>query len=222
MGMPATAKRWTADDVRALPADRNRYEVIEGELYVTPAPSFRHQEALSSLHFAMSLYLREHPVGMVLFAPTDVEFEPESMVQPDLFVLPLVDGRKPRSVKEAGKLLLAVEVLSPSTARLDRQLKRRLYQRYGVEEYWIVDLTRELWNGGCNAKSGPRSLRTSFAGIQQRRFSLSSYRCLGFSRSRSRSTEHFSTAQFLASSTAIPCLPAYWMILASLVTSVHP
>ncbi len=140
MGMPATARRWTADDVRALPADSNRYEVIDGELYVTPAPSFRHQEALGSLHFAMSLYLREHPVGMVLFAPTDVEFERESMVQPDLFVLPLVDGRKPRSVKEAEGLLLAVEVLSPSTARLDRQLKRRLYQRFGVEEYWIVDL----------------------------------------------------------------------------------
>lgn len=140
MGMPAAAKRWTADDVRALPADRNRYEVIDGDLYVTPAPSFRHQEALGSLHFAMSLYLRDHPVGMVLFAPTDVEFEPESMVQPDLFVLPLVDGRKPRSVKEAGGLLLAVEVLSSNTARLDRQLKRRLYQRFAVPEYWIVDI----------------------------------------------------------------------------------
>lgn len=144
MGMPATAKRWTADDVRALPTDRNRYEVIGGELYVTPAPSFRHQAALSSLHFAMSLYLRDHPVGMVLFAPTDVEFEPESMVQPDLFVLPLVGGRKPRSVREAGGLLLAVEVLSPGTARLDRQLKRRLYQRFGVPEYWIVDTDARL------------------------------------------------------------------------------
>lgn len=144
MGMPATARRWTADDVRALPADRNRYEVIEGELYVSPAPSFRHQEALSVLHFAISLYLRDHAIGMVLFAPTDVEFETESMVQPDLFVLPLVDGRKPRSVQEAGKLLLAVEVLSPSTARLDRHLKRRLYQRFGVEEYWIVDLDARI------------------------------------------------------------------------------
>lgn len=151
MGMPATAKRWTADDVRALPADRNRYEVIDGELYVTPAPSFRHQDALGALYFAMSLYLRDHPVGMVLFAPTDVEFERASMVQPDLFVLPLVDGRKPRSVKEAGGLLLAVEVLSPSTARLDRQLKRRLYQRFGVAEYWIVDLDArvvERWSRG--------------------------------------------------------------------------
>ncbi|MEO7648283.1 MAG: Uma2 family endonuclease [Gemmatimonadaceae bacterium] len=138
--MPATARRWTADDVRALPADRNRYEVIEGELYVTPAPTFRHQDALGVLHFAMSLYLRDNPIGMVLFAPTDVEFESESMVQPDLFVLPLVEGRKPRSVKEAEGLLLAVEVLSPSTARLDRHLKRRLYQRFGVVEYWIVDL----------------------------------------------------------------------------------
>lgn len=151
MGMPATARRWTADDVRALPSDRNRYEVIEGELYVTPAPSFRHQDALGTLYFAVSLYLRDHPVGMALVAPTDVEFEPESMVQPDLFVLPLVDGRKPRSVKEAGKLLLAVEVLSPGTARRDRHLKRRLYQRHGVEEYWIVDVDAgvvERWRQG--------------------------------------------------------------------------
>ena len=140
MGMPATARRWTADDVRALPADRNRYEVIDGELYVTPAPSFRHQDALATLFFAVTSYVREHHAGLALFAPADVEFEPESMVQPDLFVLPLVDGRKPHSVKEAGRLLLVVEVLSPSTARLDRHLKRRLYQRYGVEEYWIVDL----------------------------------------------------------------------------------
>ena len=88
----------------------------------------------------MTSYVREHHAGLALFAPADVEFEPESMVQPDLFVLPLVDGRKPHSVKEAGRLLLVVEVLSPSTARLDRHLKRRLYQRYGVEEYWIVDL----------------------------------------------------------------------------------
>ncbi len=66
------------------------------------------------------------------------------MVEPDLFVVPLVDGREPRTWEEAGRLLLAVEILSPSTARADRQVKRRLYQREAVPEYWIVDVDARL------------------------------------------------------------------------------
>ncbi|MGH7717648.1 MAG: Uma2 family endonuclease, partial [Gemmatimonadaceae bacterium] len=67
-----------------------------------------------------------------------------TMVQPDLFAVPLVEGRKPRTWEEAGRLLLAVEVLSPGTARADRDVKRRLYQRHRVPEYWIVDVDARL------------------------------------------------------------------------------
>lgn len=83
-----------------------------------------------------------------MIAPADVEFNHDRMVEPDLFVVPLLDGRVPRTWEEAGRLLLAVEILSPSTARADRTVKRRLYQSEGIPEYWIVDVDArlmELW-----------------------------------------------------------------------------
>ncbi|MEX1185530.1 MAG: Uma2 family endonuclease [Gemmatimonadaceae bacterium] len=141
MGMPATTPiRWTAEMVRALPSDRNRYEVVGGELYVTPSPPLPHQYAAGELYHLLRLYLSDHPVAQVVIAPSDVEFDRQNMVQPDVFALPLVEGRRPISVEEAGSLLLAVEVLSPSSARSDRNSKRKLYQRFRVPDYWIVDL----------------------------------------------------------------------------------
>lgn len=79
-----------------------------------------------------------------MFSPADIEFDPRTLVQPDIFVAPFVGGRRPRNWPEIHELLLAVEVLSPSTARADRQVKRRRYQRQGVPEYWIVDLDARL------------------------------------------------------------------------------
>jgi Uma2 family endonuclease len=141
--MVATTK-WTADMVRALPADGNRYEVIDGELFVTPAPSWNHQEAAFELAVRVRAYLQATGAGHVMIAPADVEFAADRMVEPDVFVVPLVDGRKPRTWEEAGRLLLAVEIISPSTAHEDRQAKRRLYQRQNVPEYWIVDIDARL------------------------------------------------------------------------------
>jgi Uma2 family endonuclease len=126
--------------VRALPGDRNRYEVVGGKLYVTPSPPLPHQYAAGELYHLLRLYLSDHPVAQVVIAPSDVEFDWQNMVQPDVFALPLVEGRRPISVEEAGSLLLAVEVLSPSSARSDRNSKRKLYQRFRVPDYWIVDL----------------------------------------------------------------------------------
>lgn len=82
--------------------------------------------------------------GHAMIAPADVEFDAERMVEPDVFVVPLFEGRRPHRWEEAGRLLLAVEILSPSTARADRQVKRRLYQQQGVPEYWIVDVDARL------------------------------------------------------------------------------
>lgn len=74
----------------------------------------------------------------------DVEFDYRTLVQPDLFVVPLINGRKPRTREAAGQLLLAIETLSPGTARLDRSVKRQLYQRQRFPEYWIVDMDARL------------------------------------------------------------------------------
>lgn len=140
MGMPAMqGRRWTAAEVRALPEDPSKqFEVVDGDLYVTPSPSLAHQIVAFELAVLLRTYLRAQRLGFAVMAPADVEPDPHSVVQPDVFVIPPTDGRLPRDVVDAGRLLLAVEVLSRSTSRKDRVVKRRLYARMGTE-YWIVD-----------------------------------------------------------------------------------
>ena len=152
MGMPHTAERWTADMVRALPEDGNRYEVIDGELFVTPAPSWPHQRAVLGIAARLWHYLCGAAWGEVMCSPADISFSDDRMIQPDVFVAPSGDGgQKAGQWSDIRGLLLAVEVLSPSTARADRQVKRRLYQEERVGEYWIVDLDArvvERWRPG--------------------------------------------------------------------------
>ena len=151
MGMAHPSGTWTTDLVRALPDDGDRYEVVAGHLLVTPAPSYRHGDAVGELFVLIHPYCRNHKVGHAKIAPQDAEFDERNMVQPDLFVVPLVNGAKPLEWADVRRLLLAVEVLSPGTARHDRFTKRRLYQAQGVPEYWIVDVnTRmvERWRPG--------------------------------------------------------------------------
>ena len=144
MGMAHRMGVWTVEMVRSLPDDGNRYEVVGGDLLVTPVPTWRHQRAVGGLYRLLDQYVRDHMLGEVIFAPADIEFDDRNMVEPDLFVIPLVEGPRPRKWADVGRLLLAAEVLSPSTARHDRFTKRRLYQAHGVPEYWIVDLDARL------------------------------------------------------------------------------
>ena len=151
MGMPQATDSWTPDRVRALPDDGRRYEVVAGELLVTPAPSFSHQEAVARLLRSLTDYVEHTHVGHAAISPADLTPEPGALVQPDVFVVALVAGRRPRDWRDIEHLLLAVEILSPTTARADRTVKRRLYQRAGVPEYWIVDLEARLverWRPG--------------------------------------------------------------------------
>ena len=138
MGMPDTARRYTVDEVLAFPADGNRYELVDGELLVTPAPLPAHQMVLTRLTAWIERYLETHPgIAEVLISPADISWDREKLVQPDLFVVPASEvTSRWTSVRT---LLLAVEVISPSSARGDRLTKRRLYQRQGIATYWIVD-----------------------------------------------------------------------------------
>jgi Uma2 family endonuclease len=140
MGMPQTLDPiyWTADMVRALPADGNRYELVHGELLVTPAPRLLHQEVVFRLGIALRGYLDREPVGHAMLAPADISWDPGTLVQPDLFVAELGEIRT-LDWGQVRHLLLAAEVLSPTTARFDRFTKRRRYQEAGVGTYWIVD-----------------------------------------------------------------------------------
>jgi Uma2 family endonuclease len=157
MGMPHAAERWTADQVRALPDDGNRYELVSGELVVTPAPRASHQVAVSELEAWLRRAVNSPgaPVGVarlhVLHSPADISLGEDEVLQPDLFVYATASGRLVRDWSEIDALFLVIEVLSPSTARYDRVVKRVRYQRAGVPEYWVVDLDAriiECWRPG--------------------------------------------------------------------------
>jgi len=136
-------RRWTAQEVMDLPSDGNRYEVVDGELLVTPAPAMRHQRVITRLMAKLTAYLDECSRLDTLFpGPADISWGHDILVQPDILVAtPAEITGKWSDVKT---LLLAVEVLSPSSVRHDRVVKRRAYQRHGVAAYWIVDPEAKL------------------------------------------------------------------------------
>jgi Uma2 family endonuclease len=137
MGMAAPVY-YTAEMVRAMPDDGNRYEVVYGELLVTPAPRPWHQIVVQRLGFAIGTYLQREPVAIVLSSPADISWGPDVLVQPDVFVAPLDEART-LSWSRMRTLLLVAEVLSPSSAHGDRFLKWLRYRQAGVPLYWVVD-----------------------------------------------------------------------------------
>ena len=156
MGMPALdERRWTAREVRALieeaPLATPRYELVDGELLVTPGPGGWHQLAVGELLLALKAYVEEQGVGLAITSPSDVELEADRITQPDVYVVS--EHEWDRMIAEGWpvrELLLAVEVLSPSSSRYDRVVKRPLYTSH-VPEYWIVDVDArviERWRRG--------------------------------------------------------------------------
>ena len=145
--LPSYPKRWTAYEVRALmeasPAHWPRYETIDGDLIVTPAPRLPHQLVLELLRDVLKPYIKSHDLGLLLGAPADLELEQDTVVQPDLFLVPATLGQ-PRTWEDVTALVLAIEVLAPSSRRRDLVTKRRFFQRVAVPEYWTVDLARRV------------------------------------------------------------------------------
>jgi Uma2 family endonuclease len=139
MVMPDLARTWTRDDVLALPDDGNRYELVDGELLVSPSPRGLHQRAVLSLFRRVDPYVLANRLGAVSLAPADLDLRSGQLVQPDLFVGELIDGREPIEWSDFRIPILVAEVLSPSTAQYDRVTKRRRYQRSGIPAYWIID-----------------------------------------------------------------------------------
>lgn len=140
MGMPALSDPtyWTAERVRALPEDGNRYECIDGELLVTPSPGNPHQAVVGELYMQVAPYVRAMSIGYVQVSPLDVELADGMIVQPDILAFRVTPEAAKGRIHGAD-LFLVVEVLSKSTARRDRTTKRAFYARIGVPEYWIVD-----------------------------------------------------------------------------------
>jgi Uma2 family endonuclease len=129
----------TYEDYAALPADGRRYELHEGEVSVTPAPSPRHQQASRNLFVLLHAHVKSRRSGEVLFAPIDCILGETTIVQPDIVYL---DTARLTSISGRGiegPPTLVVEILSPSTRSIDRGVKAQIYARYRVPYYWIVD-----------------------------------------------------------------------------------
>jgi len=146
MVMPAATPpvRWNRAMLESLPDDGQCHEIIDGVHYVTPSPAAIHQYVVSELLTALLPWCRAERAGWVFTAPSDIDLTGDTIVQPDITVLPRTGARPPRSWPEGGRPILAVEVVSPSSASRDRIVKRRRYQRAGIAEYWIVDPDAKL------------------------------------------------------------------------------
>lgn len=152
MVMPAMVGAWTVDMLDALPNDGQRYEIIDGELYVTPGPQEIHQDVVGALFRRLCDYLDASGIGKAMISPADVRMGDgaKTRVQPDVFVVRLEGGRRPAYPYALRDLLLAIEVVSPSSPILDYQIKRDLYLREGVGEYWVVNpdaMNVSRWQG---------------------------------------------------------------------------
>ncbi len=144
MGMPELSPSWTREMVLALPDDGNRYELFDGQLLVTPAPAPRHEFLVSVLLERLMVYVRSSSIGRALSSPAALALGGDEVAQPDIFVMPGPRVAAPERWEDLALPILVVEVLSPSTALYDRQVKRRVFQRLGIAEYWIVDLDARL------------------------------------------------------------------------------
>ena len=130
---------WTADMVRALPDDGKQYETVYGELLVSPAPRPWHEVIVGRLVRDLEEHVARTAQELHVFGSrSDISWSDDTLVQPDVFVVPLAEART-LQWSAMKSLLLAVEVLSPSSERADRFAKRRLYQDVGIPLYWIID-----------------------------------------------------------------------------------
>ncbi len=145
MGMPATEDRITTiEQLLALPEDGMCHELLDGVHAVTPSPQLPHQRAVRELLLLLAGHLGPRCNYEIFSSPADIVLGPNTLVQPDVFVVARAPGDKLESWSDAGVPVLAIEILSPSTAPRDRGVKRRIYQRAGVAEYWIVDIDARL------------------------------------------------------------------------------
>ena len=136
---PATEPSWTYERYYQL-EDEERYEVLDGELLMVPAPDTRHQDAQRELGLRLGHFVAEHNAGKMFFSPTDVVLAENQVVQPDLV---FIRAERVAQIVTARAVMgppdLVVEILSPSSLQRDRHQKLELYARSGVPEFWIVD-----------------------------------------------------------------------------------
>ena len=142
---PTSGVKLTYDDYLLIPDDGQRHELIDGEHFVTPSPNIPHQVIVGNLYFALRTYLEATQGGQLFMAPLDVVFSDYDVVEPDLLFVSASRRRDILTTQNVrGAPDLVIEVGSPGTRRRDETLKRHLYERTAVAEYWIVDPDLEV------------------------------------------------------------------------------
>ena len=135
----------TYEDFLLFPDDGKRHELIDGEHYVTPSPTTKHQRVSGNLPWLLRSYLQEHPIGQIYYAPLDTVFSDFDVVEPDLLYMSTARATAILTAQHVkGSPELVVEIGSPSTRGRDETIKRRLYERFAVSEYWVVDPELDL------------------------------------------------------------------------------
>lgn len=127
-----------------LPDDGNRYEILEGELQMTPSPKTKHQVVSRNLLVEISLFLKKNKIGKVFGAPYDVILSQDNVVKPDIIFISNDNLKIITEDNVQGSPDLLIEILSPSSQDNDRNKKKVIYETYGVKEYWIVDPDLEV------------------------------------------------------------------------------
>lgn len=160
---PPRSVKLTYDDFMRFPDDGMRHELIDGEHFVTPSPNPRHQRILGSLYLEIGNHLKTDPIGEVFFAPLDVVISNVDVVEPDLLYMSRERAAEvllPEHVRGVPELV--VEIASTGTRKRDETIKRALYERAGVSEYWVVDPEIDVvrvYRNGVDGFSQPSELR---------------------------------------------------------------
>lgn len=151
----------TYEDYLNTPDDGQRYELIDGEIVVSPSANKRHQQISMELSASIFTFVKSRKLGQVMSAPMDVRLDRDLVVQPDILFIRKGSPADNDDLRVAGAPTLAVEILSPSTAVRDLNRKRELYEQYGVEEYWIVDPDHRRINAYSLTEAGYKPIRQS-------------------------------------------------------------
>lgn len=151
--------KFTHTDLLSFPEDGKRREIIDGDMFVTPAPRLNHQRILRRLALAFENYLEQNPIGELCYSPMDVIFSDFDVLEPDLLLV-LNERKEIMQDWVRGAPDLVIEILSPTTAARDRGVKLRTYARFGVREYWIVDPDESAIETYCLTAEGYELIHT--------------------------------------------------------------
>jgi Uma2 family endonuclease len=143
----------TYQDYLNLPEDGNRYEVMNGELIMVPAPNTIHQDVSANVEYELKKFIEKHKVGKIYHAPIDVVLSETNVVQPDILFIAKQRFHIITEKNISGAPDLIIEILSPSTGYYDLIEKKEIYEKYGVQEYWIIDPKKKRVETYNNIKS---------------------------------------------------------------------